>query len=597
MILTHCPHCQSPVQASETLINQRAKCPQCEEIFTVTRPLQWGDSPCTAKIVTKTMPSFRRDSTPGWRFLSSPWVVLVFIFGFLPWSEVGCNNREIDFHVSQLDFHVSQSGYQALYGGVSAPPSIEIIEEKLRNSPIMSSQELRKKLGMERSFLSNASPFLVIFWGANLALLGVCCLSLGGGRLGFALLLGILMLSMLITHACLGLPLEYRTGRAIAEAVKEDPASVILLFTIKQGKTVWFWLTLTSVSLFVISELLLNILRAERRNDWQMPAGITTAATLLVIAGLMVQFSLRQLIVNDLENHLVQLQQAEKQRQEKEKQRREKAQAREEEKLAEVRRREALAAVKEKENQLLEERLRLEREQQEQQRRIREEQARQQEEEARRETLKRQEEAIREEQRRQEVARREAQRRQEETRREAQKKAAEESKRELMRKEELEKKGLPYYPLPRRQINNLNAGQWYALLQDRPHDATLHRQALTALVNLQEEGTPFLLEYLSKQDTKKYRDGALRLINPEYIHTNDLDKLIPCLEASNNYPGTRFQALKYLEIRAKDLNKKTVGEIQSSLADMLENPSLFPKTKDEISDRLLSIQKKVAEKQ
>jgi hypothetical protein len=88
-------------------------------------------------------------------------VVLIFVFGFLPWSEVSCNSKEIDFRLSQ-------SGYQALYGGVSAPQAVEIMleeqAEKVHSSPIVSAQELRKKLGVERSYLANVSPFLVSFW-------------------------------------------------------------------------------------------------------------------------------------------------------------------------------------------------------------------------------------------------------------------------------------------------------------------------------------------------------------------------------------------------------------------------------------------------
>lgn len=582
MILTHCPQCHCQFQAPESLANRRVKCPQCQTPFTVASPAAAPTQPSVFAAVgvgestTRKVPPLIA-APRGWRYLSSPWVVLIFVFGFLPWSEVSCNSKEIEFRLSQ-------SGYQALYGGVSAPPAVEIMleeqAEKVHSSPIMSAQELRKKLGVERSYLANVSPFLVLFWGTNLALLGiVCCAPLGGWRLGFTLTLCALMLSMLLVHACLGLPLERRIGHAIAEAVREEGPQAMMLLAFKSGKTVWFWLTLASVVVLAATEPLLNGFRAERWSGWLIPGGITATAAILVFAGLAVQFALRESVVGTMENRIAQLQQAEdrKRRKAEAEQR-----AREEERLADIRRQEAeaerlrqLAILKEKEARLLEQRRLHEREQQqrrallEQQRR--EEEARRQEEEARQKAQKEAEEtAAREAARREELARKEK----------------EEAEREAARKAELEKQGLPYYPRPRTLYAKHTAEEWYQLLRDNPRDARIHAQALAALPALREEGMPFLLDYLPRQTTPKDRDAVLRLIHVEYVHPNDLHKLLPCLDRYKNYVGTRLLALKYLEKRPKDLKKDLVPKIENLVEDMLTNSRFKEETKDEVRNRL-----------
>ena len=58
------------------------------------------------------------------RFLSLPWIVLIFVFGFLPWSEVSCNARDIHLHITQ-------SGYQTIYGGVGSSYNVvQLVQEK-----------------------------------------------------------------------------------------------------------------------------------------------------------------------------------------------------------------------------------------------------------------------------------------------------------------------------------------------------------------------------------------------------------------------------------------------------------------------------------
>lgn len=232
-----------------------------------------------------------------------------------------------------------------------------------------------------------------------------------------------------------------------------------------------------------------------------------------------------------------------------------------------------MALLKEKEARLLEQRRLREREEQER-RELLEQQRR--EEEARQKAQKEAEEA----------AAREAARKAEMAR-----KAKEEAEREAARQAELEKKGLPYYPRPQTLYDEHTAKEWYQRLRDNPRDARIHAQALAALPALREEGIPFLLDYLRRQTTRKDRDAALRLIRVEYVHPNDLHKLLPCLEPFKQFDATRLLALKCLEKRAKDLKKDLVPEIEKRVEDMLMNPRFKEETKKEIRDSLQIIRR------
>lgn len=242
MILLSCPRCHRRLQASESLANSLVECPQCRTPFTVpslstaSAPSLPPTAALAGEVVGNAIPPSVVTVPRGWRFFSSPWVVMVFVFGFLPWSEVSCNSKEVVFQVTQ-------SGYQALYGGVSAPPAVEVLlaeqaSKRLdpRHAPPENVQELRNKLRVEQAYLANVSPFLVLFWGANLALLGIiCCVPLGAVRLGFVLPLCGVMLGVLILHACLGLPIERRAGQIIAAAIREDDSKGMLFLAFKRG--------------------------------------------------------------------------------------------------------------------------------------------------------------------------------------------------------------------------------------------------------------------------------------------------------------------------------------------------------------------------
>jgi hypothetical protein len=506
----------------------------------------------------------------GWRYLSSPWVVMIFVFGFLPWSEVSCNSKEVEIRLTQ-------SGYQALYGGVSAPPAVEAVlaKQSERMSSTQARQETAQRLQMqlqvEQSYLASVSPFLVFFWGAALALLCIFCSApLGGWRLGFALPLCGLMLAVLIIHACIGLPLERRIGQVAAEAMREDASKGMLLLAFTSGKTIWFWLTLASVGLLAATEPLLNWVRAERSGGWLVPGGITGATITLILVGVLSQFALREMIVSAMEDRIDELQQAEEEK-------RQNAEAelrqREAERLAEARKREAEAEHSRQQVALAEQRRQQEREEQE--RRDRLEQQRSQDEARQRAEREAKEAAEREEARRAELHR----------------KAKEEVAREAARKAELEGKDLPYYPRPLTRYEERNAEEWYQLLLDRPQNARVHAQVTKALPALKEEGAPFLLDWLGRQSTPKDRNTVLRLIRVEHIHRNDLHKLLPCLDQKKNSSATRLLALEYLEKRAKDLKRKLAMEIELLADDLLTDSRLKEDTRAEIRNRIETIRK------
>lgn len=179
--------------------------------------------------------------------------------------------------------------------------------------------------------------------------------------------------------------------------------------------------------------------------------------------------------------------------------------------------------------------------------------------------------------------------RESEARRKAEKEAKEEADREAARKTDLEKKGFPYYPRSQTTEDGRNAEEWYQLLRENPQNSRIYEQATSALYVLKEEAIPFLLDNLSRQTAPKPRHAALKLIRVEYVHSNDLHKLLSCLERNKNFQGTRLLTLQWLEKRAKDLKKDLVPQIESLIEDMLDNPNYREGTKEEIRGRLKTI--------
>jgi hypothetical protein len=553
-ILT-CPTCGALAKVPAGAATKRLKCPKCKGAVSPDglAPAPRANTPNTlaaATLIEDPVSARLPIATPsrGWRYLSSPWVVMTFIFGFLPWCEVGCSSKEINFRITQ-------SGYQALYGGASAPPAVEELIARQAQQPNVSAgarelrQHMQKQIEVERSYLANVSPFLVFFWGADAALLALVCLvPLGTWRMGFAMTLCGLMLLMLILHACLGLPLERRVEQATVEAMRADPAQgLALLAAFSSGKTAWFWLTLVCVLLAALSEPLLAWLRPEvpppAGAAWLLPAGITGAAAALAVAGSVVQFVAREFTVSGIEGRIAQLRKVEEEKQrEAKRQAEEAAQARE----AAIRQQEAVT-----------ERLR-------EQRALEVEKARAAQQE--RFQLEYAEQKKRADERRQR-AEEDARQRAEALARQQEEEAA----REAARKQDLEKQGLAYYPRPKTRYNGKTAEQWSQLAISSPNSLLVQTKAAEALAALQAEGVPFLLDFLQKQTTPVGRDAVLRRIRVEYVHRNDLGKLVACLDRTRALPETRMVVLRLLHNRSADL-RDHVGKIDMLVKDLLLNP-------------------------
>ncbi|MHB1424971.1 MAG: HEAT repeat domain-containing protein [Gemmataceae bacterium] len=375
MIHFRCPTCQQQIQAQDDIAGAKVRCPKCSQKLVVPSAVKpasrnksvlrqserlnktiLGESEPLVSSTSSITPSaaaarsgsllsatdavdetssvaFNRSK--GWRYLSLPWLISLFIFGFLPWCEISCNGNR-----NGIVPRVTQSGYQALYGGYSTPfPSIveDEIHKMIAEENKIDKRKLQKQIELDRSYLTNVSPFLTVFWGAGLALAGVVCfVPLGRPRLSFTSIVCGLLLVVLVVHIFLGLPLERRLELSLAQAFRDDPDKTLLgLMVVKIGKTPWFWLVLTGVALLAATESILNLFKAERwvsqPRDWITPGIITCLGLGLTLVGGISQFAVYKHELNWEENQLASYNKAEM-----DKQRRF-----EEERLAAIRRREA----------------------------------------------------------------------------------------------------------------------------------------------------------------------------------------------------------------------------------------------------------------
>lgn len=236
------------------------------------------------------------------RFLSLPWVAAIIVLGFLPWSEVACNSKEINWRATQ-------SGYQTVYGGIGSPFDIVEVAKKAASKELADKPEaLSKSIEVERSgFLMSYSPFMMFFWMMVLAVvLFICLMPLSKVRLTFCVAFAGMMLVTLVIQSILGTPLESRINHKVTESIKDNPQEAMkLALTITSGKTVWFWLVLTAVFLFGSTELLTNLLWDSYITiSSTIPAVITFFAGLIGIAGVGTQVVLWQSKIADIESRL-----------------------------------------------------------------------------------------------------------------------------------------------------------------------------------------------------------------------------------------------------------------------------------------------------
>ena len=243
------------------------------------------------------------------RYLSVPWLVTVFVFGLLPWSEVSCNAKEINLRATQ-------SGYQTLYGGVSSPSKImEVAKEEADQTQ----EALTKSIEMAKAdLLVVCSPFAAVFWAACLAtLLLVCSSPPSRLRLQCCTTLVVVMAAMMIIQWNVGTPLERRVDGLLHEAIKADPQKAMVLAAgINSGVTVWFWLTLTAVVLTGATEFLSDLLgqQGQAAISSTAPIGAIALAALLAMTGVAAQFVYWGVGIERMEAQLAELKRPEQER-------------------------------------------------------------------------------------------------------------------------------------------------------------------------------------------------------------------------------------------------------------------------------------------
>jgi hypothetical protein len=515
------------------------------------------------------------------RFLSLPWLILIAIMGFLPWSAVSCNAK--DFHVQ-----LSQSGYQALYGGVSSPfDSIEAAQEAAQQQK-KSVHELAKQVAFERTdFLISCSPFLVFFWVAVLAMvLLVCLLPLSVARLEYSLALVAVMMVTLLIQLVMDTPLERRITKIVSEMIREDPTQAMtMMAVISSGKTVWFWLVALMVILLGVSEAFANTFLGKSFElvPHGLPVTVVVVAACLGAMGVIVQVAFREFGISVLQSkidHLNQIEQAKLAKVEQAKRDRERS---------EIERQQE----REREHQDLLQRQKNEKERIDQQLRQAERENELKRLELQRINLEKEKtlelERLRRYEEEKELERQQLERKAKEA--EQNKIAAEKQRlidieKEKERKVDLESRGLPYYPKPTTIIKGNNATYWYEKAKNKSLDLNTVKESASKLSEFKEEGVPFLLDLLSRDVTNPYgKDAVLSALAPEYIHANDLARLISVAANQRCLSSTRITVLRYLSKRKE--SGKFLEEIKKSVTDL---SSTKAKHWEEVIDLLVTIE-------
>jgi hypothetical protein len=258
------------------------------------------------------------------RYCSMPWLLILFLCGFMPWCSVGCSARD-----AAKSLTITQSGYQALYGGTSTPLRYESLAEKAPATPkhaqsgefdLQASQSERAGLSegvkLHRSDpFAMVSPFTMLFWAAAVALV-VTILSIKLGRLRLIMVAGFyaIMLFAFISQGLLGLPLERLAGDLLGSALVKEPDSAFAAVIISIDKTTWYWVALGAVLLISLTEAINALWRevVEPRTPILVPAALWIGFGFMAISGTVVQYGLRELVLSDKESRIAELKQAEK---------------------------------------------------------------------------------------------------------------------------------------------------------------------------------------------------------------------------------------------------------------------------------------------
>jgi hypothetical protein len=285
-----CPYCHASVGNDPRYAGMAVGCPICQGQFVMpgasdsSLRLPSGDSSQFPSVMpSSALQPYQSEATVGQpclpnlkRYFSLPWLIMIFILGFLPWSQVSCNSNE-------KAWRFTQSGYQTLYGGIDSPfNTLEAAKKAMQNEPPANRQELEKLIDVERdNFLLTYSPFMVLFWAAAVGVfLCVCFVPYCNQRFAVCLTLAIFMLLMLIALIVFGTPLERKVEFAVQNKIKDSPDSVItLIASFTLGKTLSFWVTIGILGIATISEFITHYL-------WRNPKDSAPVAKVAIIGAL-----------------------------------------------------------------------------------------------------------------------------------------------------------------------------------------------------------------------------------------------------------------------------------------------------------------------
>lgn len=149
---------------------------------------------------------------------------------------------------------------------------------------------------------------------------------------------------------------------------------------------------------------------------------------------------------------------------------------------------------------------------------------------------------------------------------------------ELKRKEEIEAKGGSYYPLPTTPHDGKNAEEWYKLIRAKIDVES----GLNALVALEDESIPFIIELLKSTPSHQGRYRLLSCISPKGIHPNDIPKIIAYLDRYQNQTATRVLALDILAKSGKTKDHKE--KIRTMAKDLLANQNVSDLVKTSLAE-------------
>jgi hypothetical protein len=151
---------------------------------------------------------------------------------------------------------------------------------------------------------------------------------------------------------------------------------------------------------------------------------------------------------------------------------------------------------------------------------------------------------------------------------------------EAARKKDFESKNLTYYPSPVTKYMEKTADQWHKILIEAVSNnyAREAKESFDSLKALNDEGVPYLVDFLVRQSTPQGRELALIHLYACKIHPNDLPKIVDCLNKTKNQISARVMALNILSRSGNA--KPFYSKIQPMVVDLLMNKNVKDSVKE-----------------